>query len=72
MQESVAQLQTIQIIAPTLWKREIGPGTSLNFVLTLHKVPNLVSPSVTHGVKRQQVSDALFSLPGYLRGLEGF
>jgi hypothetical protein len=22
--------------------------------------------------KKQQVSDALFSLPGYLRGLEGF
>ena len=39
---------------------------------TLHKVPDLVSPNVTHDVKRQQVLDALFSLPGYLRGLEGF
>ena len=38
----------------------------------LYIVPDLVSPDVTHDVKRQQVSDTLFSLPGYLRGLEGF
>ena len=71
MQESIVKPPTILIIVPTHWQNETGHGTLPNFVLILHNISYSLS-EVIHDVKRKQVSDALFSLPGYLRGLEGF
>ena len=71
MHESIVKFPTTLIIAPKHWKSETGHGTLPSFVLIIHSISFSLS-DVTHDVKRQQVSDALFSLPGYLRGLEGF
>ena len=68
---SIVKPSPILIIAQRHSKKEIGHGTLLSFALTTHRFMISFS-NVTHVVKRQQVSDALFSLPGYLRGLEGF